>query len=254
MNKVMKEELVSIIMPCYNAERFIQDSINSVLAQSYQNWELLISNDNSKDNSKEIVLANQRRDKRIKFIDSEENVGPALTRNKAISIAKGRYIAFLDSDDMWDNKKLQIQVEWMKSNNIAFSYSSYRVITEEGVDTNKDIIAKSKLTYRGYLRNTLIGCLTVIIDRKMIGDFKMSNIKSSQDMALWLEIMKRGFDAYGCDKILASYRLVSTSNTSKKWKAAMDVWRVYREIENLSLIYSAYNFLGYAFNAVKKRL
>ena len=116
------------------------------------------------------------------------------------------------------------------------------------------IKAPKKMTYHSYLRNTLIGCLTVIIDREKTGDFEMPNIRSSHDMALWLLIMKRGFLAYGLNENLAYYRIVSNSNTSKKWKAAKEVWDVYRKVEKLNIMYSAYNFIGYVYNAIKKRM
>lgn len=142
----------------------------------------------------------------------------------------------------------------MKQNSYAFTFSDYYVMEEDGKRTGKIIRTPASLTYHQYLRNTIIGCLTVMIDREQTGDFRMPLIKSSHDMALWLLIMKRGFKAYGLKEALAGYRLVSTSNTAKKWKAAKDVWKVYRRIENLPLIYAAFCFCGYAMHAVIKRI
>lgn len=246
--------LVSIITPSYNSSLFIGETIKSVLNQTYKNWEMIIVDDCSTDNSVEIINEYLEKDKRIKLLINQKNKGAAETRNEALKIAKGRFIAFLDSDDLWSFEKLECQLQFMKDKNIAFSFSAYEVIKSTGTTTNKIINVPQKIAYNQYLRNTIIGCLTVVIDKKKVGYFEMPNIKSSHDMALWLLIMKRGFEAYGYNKSLAKYRLVATSNTAKKSKAAMDVWKVYRDIEKLSLFKSMVNFVGYAYNAVKKRI
>lgn len=250
---MMIEGLVSVIMPSYNASRFIAKSINSVLLQTYSNWELLIVDDCSKDNSAEIVRKFTDIDKRMKLFLLEKNAGAATARNVALEYAKGQYIAFLDSDDVWYEDKLEKQLTFMRQNSYAFTFSNYYVMEENGEKTGNVVRVPASLTYHQYLRNTIIGCLTVIIDRKQTGDFKMPLIKSSHDMALWLLIMKRGFKAYGLKEVLAGYRLVSTSNTAKKWKAAKDVWKVYRKIEDLSVVYAIYCFCGYALHAALKR-
>ena len=254
MNELKDYGLVSIIMPSYNASRFITESIKSVIVQTYQNWELLIADDCSKDSSVEVIKKIIDKDQRIKLFSLLKNVGAAAARNVAIEHANGQYIAFLHSDDVWEPEKLERQLAFMKENKYAFTYSEYYVMEEDGKKTGSFIRIPSSLSYRQYLRNTIIGCLTVVIDRNIVGDFRMPLIKSSHDMALWLLIMKRGYKAYGIKEVLAGYRLVSTSNTAKKWKAAKDVWRVYRKIEHLSVLFSAFCFCGYVFNAVIKRM
>ena len=169
-------------------------------------------------------------------------------------MCKGKYIAFLDSDDIWQPKKLELQISFMKRHDIAFSYTTYQIISKNGLNKSKIIRAPNKMTYSTYLKNTIIGCLTVIIDMEKVGFFAFPNIRTSQDMALWLLIMRRGVTAFGLDINLAKYRIVSSSNSSNKIKAARDVWRVYREIEKLSFFYSLWCFLNYVFNAVKKRV
>ena len=246
--------LVSIITPSYNSSKFIKDCVASVFSQTYKNWEMIIVDDCSKDNSKEIISELSTKDKRIKPIFLEKNVGAAEARNAAIRQSKGKYVAFLDSDDLWNPKKLEKQLSFMYINEIAFSYTNYQFISENGDNLSNIILAPDKMTYDSYLKNTIIGCLTVIIDREKSGEFEMPNIRSSHDMALWLLIMKRGFSAYGLDENLARYRIVSTSNTASKWHAAKDVWKVYRQVEKLSFIYSAWCFVWYAFNALKKRI
>ena len=246
--------LVSVITPSYNSSKFIDECVNSVISQSYTNWELLIVDDCSDDSSKELLLDLERRDERIQVIFLDNNIGAANARNVAILKAKGKYIAFLDSDDSWDSQKLYKQISFMIKNEIAFSYTSYQSISENGLDIIRVINAPYKMSYNNYLKNTIIGCLTVVIDKEKVGDFEMPSIRSSHDMALWLLIMKRGFDAYGLNENLANYRIVSTSNSSSKLDAAIDVWRVYRKFERLSFFYSTWCFLNYAFNAVIRRI
>lgn len=241
-------------MPAYNSARFIAESIKTVIAQTYTNWELLITDDCSKDDTYNIMKNFAEKDARILIYQTPQNSGAAAARNISLSHATGRYIAFLDSDDLWVPNKLEKQIDFMKKNNIAFSFSDYDVIKEDGTKTNHVIHAPKMIGYHGYLRNTIIGCLTVIIDKSMTGDFTMPLIKSSHDMALWLLIMKRGFKAYALQETLAHYRLVSTSNSSKKWRAAKDVWKVYRNIEHINPLYSAFCFAGYTINAILKRL
>ena len=239
-------------MPAYNSARFIRESIGSVLAQTYTDWELLIVDDGSTDNTAEIIASFQ--DERIHMMRNELNLGAALSRNKALREAKGKYIAFLDSDDLWLPEKLEKQLAFMQQNGYAFTFTDYRIINEDGTPQNKILHMPASLTYRQYCCNTAIGCVTVMIDKHMTGPFEMPDIRSSHDMGLWLQIMKRGFTAYSLPECLASYRIVATSNTAKKWKAAKDVWRVYRDLEHMDIMTSAYCFCGYAWHAVLKRL
>ena len=184
----------------------------------------------------------------------DKNSGAAAARNVGLASATGRFIAFLDSDDTWKPEKLHRQIELMETMKWAFSFCSYEIMDPAGKRTGKIIHAPSLIDYRHYLRDTVIGCLTVIIDRKKTGTFEMPLIRSSHDMALWLELMKRGFEAHGIDEVMASYRLVSSSNTANKFEAAGDVWHVYREIEQLSFFYSLFNFAGYIYHALMKRI
>ena len=245
--------LVSIITPSYNSENFIKECIESVIAQTYTNWEMLIVDDCSIDNSREKIKSNSGKNKKIKKIFLEKNVGAAEARNIAVRKAEGKYIAFLDADDLWESHKLEKQISFMETEDIAFSFSTYQPMSDDESRLYSIIHAPKIVTYSSYLKKTIIGCLTVIIDREKTGGFEMPNIRSSHDMALWLLIMRRGFSAYGLDENLARYRIVSTSNTANKWRAAKDVWIVYRQFEKLSFFYSIWCFLNYAFNAIIKR-
>ena len=246
-------ELVSIITPCYNSEKFLDECISSVLNQTYQNWEMLIVDDNSSDNSSILINSYSKKDERIKPLYLNDNIGAAMARNKAISKAKGKYLAFLDSDDVWLPKKLEVQTNFMKKNNCSFVFSSYSVISDDE-KPKYTISVPEKITYKRYLKNTIIGCLTVMLDKEKFKKIEMPNLRSSHDMALWLNLLKQEKYAYGIQQKLAIYRDHKSSNTSNKFKAAYDVWNVYREHEKLNLLYSIYNFVFYAINALRKRL
>jgi teichuronic acid biosynthesis glycosyltransferase TuaG len=246
--------LVSIITPSYNSKKFIKETINSVLFQTYQHWEMIIVDDKSKDDSVKFIKEIIKDEKRIKLISLENNVGAAEARNKALEIAKGEYIAFLDSDDIWLPQKLEKQLNFMKKNNYAFTFTSYIPFSEDGKEEYNLIQVPKELNYTSYCKNTIIGCLSVLINKEQVGEFKMPNIKSSHDMALWLLILKKGFKAYGLNEPLAKYRLVSTSNTAKKYTAIFDVWKVYRDIEKINLVKSSWYFINYLYNAIKKRI
>ena len=241
---------VSVVIPTLNRVHTLRRAIDSVISQTYKAHSIVVIDDGSTDGTSEMINEYYPQ---IIFI-KQDNQGVSAARNTGINSIDAEWIAFLDSDDKWHPNKLEEQIIFMKNNNIAFSFSNYEVVSEDGREIINLVRVPEKITYSSYLRNTIIGCLTVILDKKAIGDFRMPDLRSSHDMALWLLIMKRGFDAYGLNKNLAQYRLVSTSNTSDKFKAAREVWKVYREQEKLNFIYSLYCFIGYAFNALKKRI
>lgn len=245
--------LVSIIMPSYNAQSFITEAIQSVQSQTYQGWELLITDDCSTDSTCEIVESIAAQDSRITLLRLQKNSGAAVARNNSLSKAKGRYIAFLDSDDLWLPNKLERQLAFMQENKAGFCFTSYHTISDKGTPINT-IHVPSTLTYQQYLRNTIIGCLTVIFDRDVVGDIRMPLLRKRQDMATWLNILRQGHIAYGLDEPLSNYRIVKNSISHNKFKAAKVVWEVYRDIEKLSVARSIWCFMGYAYNAVKKRI
>lgn len=246
--------LVSVITPSYNAENYIRDTIESVRKQTYHDWELVIADDCSTDRSREIIEEYVKKDDRIRGVYLKENGGAAIARNSALDAAKGRYVAFLDSDDQWKPDKLARQLEFMQKNSYAFTFTGYDLIAQSGKLLVNKIEVPEVLTYEDVLKNTIIGCLTVMLDREQVGDIKMPNIRTRQDLATWLSVLKRGFKAYGLNESLAIYRIVETSISRNKWKAAQKTWFVYREIENLHLLKASWCFLHYAKNAVKKRL
>ena len=250
----MNEPLVSIITPVYNAERFLSDTIKSVQNQTYKNWEILLIDDCSKDNSAQIIKEFQKYDNRIKYIKLKMNSGASVSRNEGIRNAKGRFIAFVDSDDIWKPEKLEIQIKYMLKENLGFTFTSYRYMKENGELTNKIAKAPSKINYNGLLKNTIIGCSTVVIDREIVDYFEMPLVRRGQDTATWLQILRKEKYAYGIEQDLVNYRLVGESLSSNKIKALKRTWNTYRNVEKLGLLKSSYVFCFYVFNAIKKRI
>jgi len=248
------QPFVSVIMPCYNMEKFIAYTIQSVQGQTYPHWELCIVDDASTDETANIVRSFCNQDDRIHFVVKPKHSGIADTRNQCLNMAKGRFLAFLDSDDMWHPEKLEKQLQFMTERNIGFSYSSYDCVDEAGKPLNKIVKTAGVLNYNTYLRNTIIGCSTVMLDKTVVGEVIVPNFRTSEDTATWLNILKKGFLAYAIEQPLTSYRIRQHSASSNKLKASTDLWRVYRQNEKLPLSKALVCFSSYAFNAIKKRL
>ena len=248
----MKENLVSIITPMYNSEKFITKTIDSVLNQTYKEWEMIIVDDCSKDSSPEIVKEYAKKDSRIRYIELKVNKGVSNARNVAIENANGQYIAFLDSDDIWDKDKLQKQIEFMKKENHILTFTAYELIDENNNKLNKVINVPESVDYKTLLKGNIIGCLTVVIDRsKLDFDIRMSGI-NHEDYVLWLSILKKGYKAYGLNEVSALYRKSSTSLSGNKIKSAKWTWNIYRNVENIPIHKSVYYFINYAINGIRK--
>lgn len=246
--------MVSIITPTHNSSRHLAGTIESVLAQTYSDWEMIIADDASTDPTRSIVHRYSAEDDRIRLVVLPEHKGPAEARNAAIDEARGRYIAFLDSDDLWHPQKLEKQMRFMEQHGHAFTFTSYQRIRGRQAQKMNVVPAPRQINYRAYLRNTVIGTLTVVIDRHQTGPVRMPNIRSSHDMALWCKLLKNGFTAYGLQETLAYYRVMAGSHTGRKIRAAKDVWKVYRDIEKIRFVPSLFNFVFYGFNAVRRRM
>ena len=247
--------LISIITPSYNSEIFIKDTIQSVVIQTYKNWEMIIVDDCSSDSSVGLIQELIKDESRIKLVVLEKNAGAAMARNKALELASGRYLAFLDSDDIWLPTKLEKQLKFMQTNNYPISFTSYETIDENGFESNHIIHAVDELDIEKYLKNTIIGFSTSMIDTKLIKEkINFLNIRIRQDTNLWVTILKNGYKAYGIKEVLVKYRVHSNSISANKIKAAKGVWNLYFNIHKFGLIKSIYYFSFYAFNAVKKRI
>ncbi len=244
---------VSVITPVYNAEEFLSETIESVLNQTYENFEFLLIDDCSTDSSAEMIREFAEKDYRVKYIRLKENSGAAVARNKGLEKAQGRFIAFVDSDDKWYPQKLSKQLAFMEKNGKAFTYTKYERITEEGEVFGAPSFPK-RLNYSGLLKNTAIACSTVVIDREIIGDFRMPLVRKGQDTATWLKILKNHEYAYLVDEVLNQYRSREGSLSSDKFGALKRTWNTYRNIEKLPLHKAAYYFVFYIGNAIKRRL
>lgn len=237
---------VSVIMPNYNSEKYIKQAIESVLSQTYKNWELIIADDCSSDSSCKIVSSII--DDRIVLLTSKTNEGAAVARNKAIDKASGRWLAFLDSDDLWLPYKLEMQLSYMVSKNIAFSYTDYDLIDENGKMLFAFKAKRDVCTYEDLLRHNHIGCLTVVYDATKIGPTYMPvDAVKREDYACWLRILRKDISAYCLHKPMAKYRVHATSVSSNKIKMAKCQWNVYRNVERLCVLKSCSLMLNWAF-------
>jgi len=249
-----KNVSVSVITAAFNSAPFIEDTIRSVRAQTYRNWEMIVVDDCSEDNTHQIIEQWARKDDRICLIKFSKNRGTATSRNAAIKAAKGRYIAFLDSDDIWLPDKLSLQIKFMQEHKCALSYTAYRKIDKDGNPKSNTIKIPEIVTYKKLLSSNFIACLTAMYDSKILGKVYMPDILKRQDYCLWLKILRMGHNACGLNECLALYRIRTNSVSSNKLKAALYQWKVYREIEKLPFHKAASCFMKYAYFGYKKSI
>lgn len=231
---------VSIITPVYNAERFLSINLDSVIGQTYTDWEHLLVDDVSTDNSRNIIETYERLDERIKYIRLKKNSGAGVARNTAIKHSRGRYIAFLDSDDFWHKDKLKKQVAFMKNKNISFSYCNYFIVKGDSKSIVSKIVAPSKVNYNTMLKNDYIGCLTVVYDTFSLGKVYMPDIRKRQDWVLWLKLLKKTNYAFCLPEALAYYRVGNESLSNNKFKLLKHNFNVYHEQLKMSYLKSTF--------------
>ena len=247
-------DLVSIIMPSYNTGKYIVESIQSVLAQSYTNWELLIVDDCSTDNTDEVVLPFLE-DKRIKYFRNSVNCGAAVSRNSALREAKGRWIAFLDSDDLWQPQKLEKQIRFMEENGYHFSYTNYSEIDETGLSNGRVITGPRKITKTGFYNYCWVGCLTVMYDAQIVGLVQIADIKKNNDYAMWLKVSKKA-DCFLLQEDLAQYRRGRSGSISSHNLWTMVGWhyRLFRKCELQSIPMAFFNTVRNLFFGLQKKI
>lgn len=250
-------ELISVIVPVYNVEKYIRETIECVLAQTYPHWELLLVEDGSTDRSVDVIegIIAQRQEARIRLIRQPSNLGAAMARNRGVREAKGRYIAYLDADDLWVPEKLERELAFMKEKEAAFVFTGYEFADENGQGTGKVVHVPEKLEYRQALSNTTIFTTTVMFDTARIEKEKlmMPQVKS-EDTALWWQVLRAGYTAWGLDENLVRYRRPGKSLSSNKLEALRRIWNLYRRVEGLNVAASAWHFCFWAVRAVRRRV
>lgn len=247
--------LVSIIMPSYNTASFIAESIQSVQAQTYTDWELIIVDDCSIDNTGDVV-APFLKESRIKYLNNEKNSGAAVSRNRALREAKGKWIAFLDSDDLWMPDKLKKQISFMEENDYHFSYTRYSEIDVDGKRNGLTVTGPKHITKTGMYNYCWPGCLTVMYDAETVGLIQIADIKKNNDYAMWLKVCRKA-DCYLLDEDLALYRRGRAGSVSTHSIKTMMGWhyKLYREAEKENLILSTWNTgRNLLFGTIKKIL
>ena len=249
--------LVSIIVPVYNVEKYIVAAMECVRAQSYGSWELLLVEDGSTDGTRQVIehYLEEVEDDRIRLLNLQENMGAARARNFGLQQAKGRYIAYLDSDDLWEPRKLSRQIAFMDEHQAAFAFTGYEFADENGRGTGKIVRVPQTLNYRQALKNTTIFTTTVMFDTTLIPKdlLQMPEVKS-EDTALWWKVLRNNYLAYGLDENLAKYRRVGHSLSSNKLEAIRRIWNLYRNVEGLGFLTSLWNLCFWALRAVARRM
>ena len=243
---------VSVVMPAYNMERYIEIAIRSVQAQTYENWELLVIDDCSKDTTCEIVERMAAQDSRIRLIRNEQNMGVSRTRNRGIDMSEGEYVAFLDSDDMWRPQKLKCQLELLKQTDAEFSYCSYGIVDAVGNQARPPYRVPNHVTYQELLRENVVGCSTVVISSPVIKKYRFGSGFYHEDYVLWVKLLQDGLQAAGCVEVLADWRYIENSRSFNKVQAAKNRWHIYREFLGLSFLKSVWLLTCYATAGLKK--
>ena len=248
----MVSHLISIITPVHNSAPFIEATINSVLEQTYTHWEMILIDDCSEDQSVSIIETYVTKDPRFKLVLNKEKSGAGITRNKGISASNGQFITFLDSDDLWFPNFLEVSLKICLDNSYEFVFSSYERKDEHLMPFLKDFIVPKRVSYEDVLKSCPISCLTAFIDIRRIGKHYMPELEKRQDWGLWLAVLKKIDYAHGIKQPLAVYRMRRNSVSRNKLKLIPYVWKVYREVENLSILKSFYLLTFWSLNGFKK--
>lgn len=246
------ENMISIVMPSFNVGGMIIESINSVLNQTYNKWELLIIDDFSSDNTLSFVEEFAKQDFRIRYFSTNQNTGsPSQPRNIGIEQAKGDYIAFLDSDDIWLPNKLEEQLAFMQEHGYDFVYSNYEKMSWDGKRENRIVKVKGSSSYRDILKTNEIPCLTVLLKKELLKDVRFKSIPK-EDYACWLDILKKGYTAYNTGKVHAVYREAKQSRSGNKFKMFREQWYILRDVERVKFFPALYFLAIYAVRGFAK--
>lgn len=252
--KVYDNEIVSVITPVYNAERYLRQTVESAALQTYKQMEIVLVDDCSTDNSAEIIGELKKQYQNIVYYRQPKNMGAGVARNTALELATGRYVAFLDADDIWKKNKTARQIKLMKIKNAPMSYTAIEMIDEEGKVIKQKRNVKESVNYKFLLHNTMIATSTVIVDRNKMGDFRMPIRRGGQDYATWLKLLRNGSTAVGINEALEQYRVAAGSLSSNKFKSIRQVWEIQTQDEGINKIAAVWHILCFTVNALKKYL
>lgn len=252
MERKYQEGLVSVITPVYNASKYIAGTIESALAQDYKKLEIILVDDCSRDNSVEIIRNLLETSPNIVYFKQPTNMGAGAARNKALELAKGQYVAFLDSDDLWAMDKVSRQLALMKEKNSPFSYAAIEMIDSDNKVIKPKRNIRETCDYKYLLHNTIIATSSVIVDRTVLGDFCMPLRRGGQDYATWLMLLRGGAVACGINDVLVKYRVAAGSLSSNKFKSIRQVWEIQTQDEGICKVHAAYNVMCFLLNAIKK--
>ena len=245
-------DLVSVIIPFYKKKKYISETVSSVLEQTYENIEIIIVYDDLEKNDLNFLRKNFSNNSKIRIIINDRNLGAGLSRNKGIAVAKGRYVGFIDADDLWSREKISKQITFMKKNNFQMSHTSYKIINEEGEILN---IRKSRYfnNYKNILTSCDIGLSSVLLKKELItDDIKFASLKTKEDFVLWLKILKSGFEIGALEEPLMSWRKTKGSLSSSIFQKLKDGFKVYNHYMNYNLIKSLYLLISLSINYLKK--
>ena len=253
MQEMCKERpLVSVIMPAYNAERFIESAIRSVMAQTVSDWELLVLDDGSRDQTAQIAQRLAQEDPRIRFLPNERNMGVARTRNRGFDLCRGRYVALLDSDDLWCPEKLETQLALAQRTGAQLLYTSYAIIDSQDQPCRPDYIVPETVDFDSLLKENVIGCSTVLFSAELLERYRFTTEFYHEDLVLWLHMLRDGYRAAGCPQVLTRWRFLENSRSFDKRKSAGNRWRIYRKCLGLPLGKSLCCFGSYVIRGLKK--
>lgn len=252
MRRQYVEGRVSVITPVYNVEKYIDKTLESVFTQTYKDIEIVLLDDCSKDKSAQIIAKYKESHPEIIYFRQPQNMGAGAARNKALELASGQYVAFLDSDDLWLPEKTERQIKLMKEKCSPFSYAAIEMIDEHGKTIKGKRNLKESCDYKYLLHNTIIATSSVIVDRTVLGDFRMPLRRGGQDYATWLSLLRDGAVAYGINETLVRYRVSSHSLSSNKFKSVKQVWEIQTQDEEINKVAAAFHVGCFAFNAAKK--
>ncbi len=252
MGNAAENPKVSVVMPAYNAGKFIEEAIRSVIAQTVTDWELLVIDDGSTDDTCAVAQTLAQADGRIRFLRNKVNMGVAKTRNRGLELCRGRYVALLDSDDVWYPQKLERQLQRMADTGAELSYCSYAIVDAKGEKAKPDYLVPESIDFRGLLRENVIGCSTVMMTGEVARNSRFETTLHHEDYALWTKLLRDGCRAAGCSEVLTDWRWIENSRSYDKRKSAASRWKIFRDYLKLPLTTCVWAFAGYALAGVKK--